>query len=67
MKASELIKDLNKLIKQYGDLPVELHCTCSDPCNLNEVRKTSYTVYGKHPDKQDKKCFTLLDFVQWSR
>lgn len=64
MKASELIKDLNELIKQYGDLPVELHCACSDPHNLNEIEEMSYTIYGKYSNKPDKKCFTLLDFVQ---
>lgn len=64
MKASELIKNLEDLIKQHGDLPIELHCTCSNSNKLCELEEISYTIYGKHSNKPDKKCFTLLDFTQ---
>lgn len=64
MKASELVKNLEDLIKKYGDLPIELHCECSDPYKLKELKEVSLTKYGEFSDKPKKTCITLLDFEQ---
>lgn len=35
MKASELIKQLQNLVDEHGDLPVEIPCWGDDSCGLD--------------------------------
>ena len=64
MKASELIKILEELIKQYGDLPIELDFENGDHNNANELREVSFTKYNELSDKKGKTCITLHDWEQ---
>lgn len=62
MKASELIKILNKLIKAYGDLPIELDFENGDHINARELQEVSFTRYNEFSDKKGKVCITLHDY-----
>lgn len=54
MKASELIKILNKLIETHGDLPIELDFENGDHNNARELQEVSFTRYNELSDKKEK-------------
>ena len=64
MKASELIKTLEELIKQYGDLSIELDFENGDHNNAKELQEVSFTKYNELSDKKGKTCITLHDWKQ---
>lgn len=51
MLGSEVIKQIQNLIDEYGDLP-------------EEVKEICYGGYGKFSNKPDRKYITLLSFIQ---
>lgn len=61
MLGSEVIKQIQNLIDEYGDLPIEISLNGSDQ---EEVKEICYGGYGKFSNKPDRKYITLLSFIQ---
>lgn len=61
MLGSEVIKQIQNLIDEYGDLPIEISLNGSDQ---EEVKEIYYGGYGKFSNKPDRKYITLLSFIQ---
>ncbi len=57
MKASELIKVLDDLVKKYGDLPVIFDDGCGDRV-VNAVK--AYSEHGAVPDKKNPQAIEIF-------
>ena len=60
MLGSEVIKQIQNLIDEYGDLPIEISLNGSDQEEVKEICGG----YGKFSNKPDRKYITLLSFIQ---
>lgn len=61
MKASEAIKQIQKLIKEHGDLPLDI---CFDDGKQDEVKEICWGGYGKYSEFPNRNYIVLLNYKQ---
>ena len=61
MLGSEVIKQIQNLIDEYGDLPIEISLNGSDQ---EEVKEICWGGYGKYSEFPNRNYIVLLNYKQ---